>query len=262
MIKRRLLLTIFTLLCSSSIYAQGINFDMDDDDLNIGGDIFSDFNEDLENSKILEDERFYKYGRFFSVQFSMGTTTYSGNRGKAYEDQPPSLGFGVNYFSDFHSSFGMGVEFSKHRMFLSGATVGYGDPTNPEQPVGFVEVDMVRAYMSYRHYIDTANLGTAVTYSNPYLTSRFEYWYQTNTFIDQSSIAEETGGGIGFAFGGGLEFPIKIKESYIGVEALWHTVNFPDKYTNKYAPLPGESFGYEDLTGDVYSFMVSYVLSW
>lgn len=42
-------------------------FSADDDDLNVGGDIFTDFNEDIENTKLVEDERFYRYGRFFSL---------------------------------------------------------------------------------------------------------------------------------------------------------------------------------------------------
>jgi hypothetical protein len=45
-------------------------FAADDDDLNIGGDIFSDFNEELESAKVAEDERFYRFGRFFS--FNVG----------------------------------------------------------------------------------------------------------------------------------------------------------------------------------------------
>lgn len=38
---------------------------IEDDDLNIGGDIFNDFNESLDEAQVVEDERFYRYGRFF-----------------------------------------------------------------------------------------------------------------------------------------------------------------------------------------------------
>ena len=51
---------------------------------------------------------------------------------------------------------------------------------------------------------------------------------------DQEDLDKKSEGAIGFSLGGGFEFPIKMKESYIGVEALWHTVNFFDKYTNVY----------------------------
>ena len=43
-----------------------------------------------------------------------------------------------------------------------------------------------------------------------------DYWY-TNKFEDQSNLNDDTGG-IGFAVGGGFEFPIEIKKTYIGVE--------------------------------------------
>lgn len=257
------IIKVFTIifLLSSVSYAQDYKIDMDDDDLNIGGDIFSDFNEDLEDNQVLEDERFYKYGRFFSFQVGLGLTTFSGNRGLAYEDDHPSYNLGLNYFMDFQSSFGMGVEYSRHHMVLEQATKKYNDGSL-EPGFGFVSVDLVRAYFSYRFYVDTTNLGTAITYSNPYLTTRIEYWYLTSEFEDREDVENITGGGIGFGLGGGFEFPIKLKESYIGVEFLWHTVNFPDKYTEDFQPYQDNSFGYEDLTGDAYSVMVTYVMNW
>lgn len=257
-----LILPLCTLLMCFSLLAQvNIDMDMDDDDLNVGGDIFNDFNEDLENTQILEDERFYKYGRFYGFQIGVGLTTFTGNRGAAYQDQPPSFTMGLNYFLNFQSSFGIGIGYSRHNFFLEQGVEGYhGD--DKTLGAGFVEVNMLRAYFSYRYYIDTSDLGTAITYSNPYLTTRFEYWYMTNKFIDQKDYADESGGGIGFALGGGFEFPIVMKESYIGLEMLWHTVNLPDKNTQNYRPLEGQTFGYEDFTGDVITVMVTYVMSW
>jgi hypothetical protein len=72
-----------------------------DEDLNPGSDIFTDFNEDLESAQVLEDERFYRYGRFFSVNIGGGFTTFTGKRGKAYEDNPPTFHLSTNYFLDF-----------------------------------------------------------------------------------------------------------------------------------------------------------------
>lgn len=238
-----------------------VDMDMDDDDLSVGGDIFSDFNEDLENTQILEDERFFKYGRFYSFQIGVGLTTFTGNRGLAYQDQHPSFTLGLNYFLNFQSSFGIGMGYSRHNFFLAEGVQGYqGD--DPKLGAGFVEVNMLRMYLSYRYYIDTSDLGTAITYSNPYIITRFEYWYMTNKFIDQKDYEDESGGGIGFALGGGFEFPIVMKESYIGVEFLWHTVNLPDKNTQEYRPLEGQTFGYEDFSGDALTVMVTYVMSW
>lgn len=255
------------LLFNFSIHAQiGQDpFSLEEDDLNIGGDIFNDFNEDLDSTQIMEDERFFKYGRFFSFQLALGLTTFDGNRGTAYENDPPSYGIGVNYFLDFQTSFGMGLEYSKHHFFLDEPVNAYEVPTDSGfTGVGLVDVSMLRVYFSSRYYIDTSDLGTAITYANPYLTMRLEYWYVTNKFRDQEGrIPNDAGGGLGLGIGGGLEFPIKLKESYIGVEALYHSIAFHDKYTQNYRPLPtGNGFGFEDLTGGVYTLMVSYVMSW
>ena len=75
---------------------------------------------------------------------------------------------------------------------------------------------------------------------------------------------DDSGGGLGLALGFGLEFPIEIKESYWGIECLLHSVNLPDKNTNRYQPSPVGSNGpgYDDLGGNAYSVMVNYVFNW
>ncbi|EQC51106.1 hypothetical protein [Bacteriovorax sp. DB6_IX] len=248
---------ILALLLSFNIFAQGGLQGIDDDDLNIGGDIFSDFNEDLENTQIMEDERFFKYGRFFSFSLFLGVTQFDGNRGEIYDNDPPTFGMSINYFSDFQSSWGFGFAFSKHSYFINEATDGF-DPDGP----GFVEVSMLRSFFSYRYYIDTSNLGTAITYSNPYLTARVEYWYVTNKYLDLDTEPDDKGGGIGVALGFGLEFPIKLKESYINIELLLHDVAFHDKNTQDLAPKDGTTAGVSDLSGYAYTTTVGYVWNW
>ena len=255
---------LFTLLAffSASHSAQTQSFDNMNDDLNIGQDIFSDFTEELGNSQILEDERFFRYGRFFSFAISIGLTNFDGNRGQAYENDPPNYGIGINYFKDFQTSFGLGFEFSKHHFLLDKQVHGYRNPDTGEGP-GLLDVSMLRFYFSTRYYIDTHDLGTALTYANPYFTGRLEYWYLTNKFIDQKDIIpDDSGGGFGLGMGFGLEFPIQIKESYLGVEFLFHSINLHDKDTQNYAPVTEGGFGYEDLTGNIWSIMVSYVINW
>ena len=124
----------------------------------IGGDIFTDFNEDLEAAKVIEDERFFRYGRFFSFTVGIGLTIFDGNRGAAYENDPPTFGMGMNYFLDFQRSFGLGLEFSKHHMIFDTPTRGY-----EINPIGLIDVSLLRVYFSYRYYIDTTNLGTVLS---------------------------------------------------------------------------------------------------
>ena len=237
------------------------SFDVDDDDLKIGGDIFSDFNEDLENQQIMEDERFYRYGRLYSLTIALGYTTFDGNRGSLYEDELPSYSFSLNFFNDFRNCFGLGLAYSSHHFILTEPVHAYN---SDGKAAGLVEVGMLRVFFHYRYYIDTANLGTAITYANPYFTGRLEYWYVTNKFIDQPTIDKDNGGGLGFGIGGGLEFPIQMRESYISLEFLIHSVHFHDKYTQAYRPWANSTTGYgwDDLTGFGYSTMIGYVISW
>lgn len=256
-----IILTLSALLNSNATFAQfgaGDSFDLQEDELSIGGDIFTDFNEDLEATQVLEDERFYRYGRFFSFIVSLGLTSFDGNRGRAYEDAPPTYGLSFLYFKDFQNAVGLGFEYSRHNFFLPDPTRGF---SNEETGVGFVEANMLRTFFSYRYYLDTSNLGTAITYSNPYMIGRMEYWYLTNKYIDQPQLKDDSGGGLGFGLGFGLEFPIRIRESYFSLEFLYHTVNFHDKFTQIYQPIEG-GVGFVDLTGAAYSTKISYIFNW
>ncbi len=266
-----LLILLISMASPTGARAQDANndiFSADDDDLNVGGDIFTDFTEDVENSKIVEDERFYRFGRFFTFNVALGLTTFDGNRALAYENLPPTYGLSFTFFKDFQTAYGLGFEFSKHSMFLKDAVRGF--PASEQKsckitagcPPGAVDISQLRIFFAYRHYVETANLGTAITYSNPYFITRLEYWYTTNKYIDQTELPKDAGGGLGAAFGFGLEFPVEIKESYIGLEFLFHSVAFFDKNVQTYAPAVEGGYGFSDLGGNAYSTMVSYIFNW
>ncbi len=233
-----------------------------EDDMTVGSDIFSDFNEDLESAQVLEDERFYRYGRFFSVNLGGGFTTFTGNRGKAYEDNNPTFHLSVNYFLDFQKAISLGVEYSKHTMVIDNPVILTRDIGN----LGAVNIDMTRVFVGYKYYIDTTDLGTAITYSNPHFIGRLEYWYQRSKFIDRADVIDDQrGGGLGSGIGVGLEFPIELKAAYVSVEGLYHVVNFKDKYTQDFRQdptNPASTFGYEDLTGNVITLIVTYNFTW
>ena len=262
---------ILFLLLSLPAWGQGAGamFQGEDNEISVGGDIFQDFNEDLEAAQVMEDERFYRYSRFYGINLGLGTTTFTDNRGLAYTDNHPSFHFSLIYFMDFQNVFVMGLEYSKHTMFIDTYVVG-----SPTEIIGAVETNMLRPFIGLRYYIDTSDLGTAVTYSNPYFVGRLEYWYQTNTFPEKKNLSDESAGGLGPGIGFGLEFPIELKKTYFNVEFLYHYVNFFDKFTNDYRQIPEElerevngekldsTYGYEDLRGDVISIMLNYNISY
>lgn len=258
----KLLILTTIAIHSNTVWAQWNNSDIftsDDDDLNVGGDIFTDFTETVEDTQATEDERFYRYGRFFTFNVGLGLTTFDGNRGIAYDNLPPSYGLSFTFFSDFQNAFGIGFEYSKHSMFLESATQGF--PESSDAP-GMVNISMMRVFFSYRYYIDTFNLGTAITYSNPYFIGRLEYWYVTNKYVDMPSAPNDNGGALGAGLGFGLEFPIVVKESYLNLEFLFHSVAFHDKNTRQYSPQNAGEYGFENLGGNGYSVFLNYVFNW
>ena len=256
MLLKVLLTILFIFFNYSNAFALLNEMEMDNE-LTLGSDIFNDFNEDLESSKLIEDERFYRYGRFFSFNLSMGMTEFSGTRGQAYEHDLPGYGISFTFFSDFQSAFVLGVDYSKHHFY-----VDYPVQAFSKNAPGLINVNMLRVFFGYRYYIDTTNLGTAITYANPYFVGRLEYWYTTYKYVEQPNVDNDSNGALGSALGFGLEFPIKLKESYLGVEFLYHRVNFEDKYTQRYRPINNENTGYNDMSGDPYGVTVSYVFNW
>ncbi len=229
-----------------------------DDDLNIGGSIFSDFQEDVESSQILEDERFYRYGRFFSVNAGIGHTTFGGNRGSAYEDKIPSFHLSVTYFMNFTSAVNFGLEYSKHSMFIDFQSRRFPSRTD----IGTIDIAIIRPFLAYRYYFDTSNLNSIFSYSNPYFAARLEYWFQTSTFKDQPSIDTEKGGGVGAGLGFGLEFPLEFKKRYLGLEALIHPVSYYDADVTGWGPSPTTKIGYDDLKGLGYTVMLTFNITW
>ncbi|MCB9061785.1 MAG: hypothetical protein H6622_09710 [Halobacteriovoraceae bacterium] len=227
-----------------------------EDDLAVEGDIFEDYNEDIESTQMMEDERFYRYGRFFTFNIWLGLTQFYGNRGLAYSNDHPTYCLSLHQFLNFQTQIGLGIEFSKHHFVSDNITSGF-----PSQGAKLVDVNLLRFFWSYRHYIDTSNLGTAITYSNPYFVFRIEYWRLRNKFVERPDVGDETGGGIGTGLGGGLEFPIKLKESYLGLEILYHIANLPDKDTTKYRPIDNNG-GYEDFRGNAITMKMAYVFNW
>jgi hypothetical protein len=265
------LIVILLLFFSTKVFSQSSDQILQEveDDLTTGSDIFSDFNEDLESAQVLEDERFYRYGRFFSVNVGGGFTTFTGNRGRAYEDNHPSFHLSTNYFLDFQKALSLGIEYSKHTMILDTVVNGYSN----QGRLGAVVTDFTRVFVGYKYYIDTTDLGTAVTYSNPHFIGRLEYWYLSTKFIDKDSLPDDAGGGLGTGLGFGLEFPIELKQSYLSVEFIYHVVNFYDKFTQDYRQVvdnpntpaneaADSTYGFEDLTGNVFSLIFTYNFTW
>lgn len=231
-----------------------------DDDLSKDTDIFTNFEDDLGTREEQEDERFYRYGRFVSTSIGFGFTSFTGNRGKAYHDEHPTISFGLIYFSDFQNAFNLGVEYSKHVMYSDSPTLKSG-----VVPFGAVEITFLRPFIAYRYYVDTSDLSSLLTYANPYFIGRLEYWYQNRKFKEYNG-SSDTQGAIGGSLGMGIEIPIDLKKNFISLQFLVHQVTLPDTNTDEFevsnSCTSSDCYGYSDLKGMGYSLVTSYLFSW
>ena len=106
---------LFFFLISLSAWAQDATFDDGEADFELGGDIFNDYSEGIESTRIQERENFFNYSNFFSVDFNIGWTTFDGNRGQAFEENSsPGFGLGVNYYFESNVTFGTGFNYTQN----------------------------------------------------------------------------------------------------------------------------------------------------
>jgi hypothetical protein len=249
---------------SLNAFGQDAMYGDDVADFELGGDIFNDYSEGIESAKILERENYFNYSNFFSVDFFIGWTTFDGNRGMAYqENSSPGFSLGTNYYFEPNVTFGIGFAYSQNYFTIDQPVNGY---PNPQQLPGNITVDNWRFFGSMRYYIDTTNLGSALTFANPYFVGRLEYWGVGYKFKNQPTLPSERGKGMGWAGGIGLQFPLKMKTYNFGVEFLVHSVNWSDRFTQAYAPLPQGSehysgYGYANLNGLAFDLFMGFNLA-
>lgn len=231
----------------------------------LGGDIFNDYSEGIESAKILERENYFNYSNFFSVDFLLGWTSFNDERGQAFQvNNSPGFGLSANYYFETNVTFGLGFNYSQNYFTIDEPVYGY---PNPATLPGNITVNNWRYFLNLRYYLDTSNLGSAITFANPYLVGRMEYWDVTYVFKNQPIYPNEKGKGFGFAFGLGLQFPLKMKQYNFGIEALAHSVNWSDKWTQKYAPIenangqPVTGYGYDNLNGMAFDLFMGFNLA-
>ena len=251
---------LFFSLYSFALFSQDSMYGDEAADFELGGDIFNDYSEGIESAKILERENFFNYSTFFSVDFFIGWTGWDGDRGQAFEtSSSPGFNIGANYYFESNVTFGLGIAYSQNFFTINQPVYGYPDPNALP---GTITVDNWRFFGNVRYYIDTSNLGPAITFSNPYFVGRFEYWGVDYKFKNQPMYPSQKGKGMGWALGMGLQFPLKMKQYNFGAEFLVHSVNWSDKYTQAYAPLPdGNGYGYSTLSGLAFDLFMGFNLA-
>ena len=186
---------------------------------------------------------FFQFGRFFGISLGLGTEFADGYRGALWQGGFPLVDFKFHYWFDFNLALDMGLSIASHF---------YDTKANN---LGRVDVTMFHPGFDLKYYFDTKNLGSAISFSNPYIAVGLGSYTKTENYLLLAT--QDSSTGLGLSLGAGLEFVINPKRTYISIEGKAHFVRFKDTYTTTF-----QSQGLPNLTGNLYTVTCNLLLTW
>lgn len=201
---------------------------------------YGDFDEqDEENENIA----FYQYGRFFGVSIGTGIDGVTGNRGSLWSGGFPTLALRLHCWLNFHLAIQLGYSNSSFSYSVADGTQNFN--------VGFSSLTA-----DLKYYFDTRDSSAAITFAHPFLVAGIGNYSKSETESTlQTTDSDST---IGIGVGGGLEFAISQKRTYLVLEGKVAFANFKDTNSDKYF----DSDGLEDLSGMFYQGTVHFLFTW
>jgi hypothetical protein len=196
---------------------------------------YGDFNLTEEEN---EDTQYFQNGRFFGLSFGGGYQSATGNRGKLYEPAIPRFDVRVQYWFNFQFAADLGIFFANHS-FLDNTTN--------------IEVKLVGYGAHLKYYFDVRDAAAPITFANPYLS--FGFGALTKNQVSATSSAPDSDSTLSVGGGGGLEFPIVHKRTYLNLELMFHTQNFTDTNETRYRAVT-------DLTGGFFTLLAHFMFTW
>jgi hypothetical protein len=100
-----------------------------------------------------------------------------------------------------------------------------------------------------KYYLNTQNVTRGLADLNPYILGGLGQFYRTYTISDIDGYSRDST--MGVDIGAGLEIPLMRKKAYLGIQGVYHYVNFSDE--NKSMVTSGEKLD-KNLSGDMYDF--------
>lgn len=199
---------------------------------------FSDYVPFEDERDVDEAERFMYFGRFFGIALGTGIHQFGGNIGKLYNTALPVMDLRLIHFFDFRFAGQLGITNASHAFSTS--------------VLGDVDVNIFSLNFDAKYYIDTKDMGAAITTANPYLIAGISQNFRTQVFQTSQNIQKDNAFGV--SAGGGVEFTLKPRKTSLGFEGRIHELFFKDRAQQTYAPV-----GVEDTTGAMYSMTTSII---
>lgn len=178
-------------------------------------DPFSDYSEFDEASDEEADINFFRNGRFFTVGLAAGMRGFTGNFAKTYSSAP-TFGLYLSYFFDLRLALSVG--------FLTGDNA-VTIRTAADEYTGNVSFTTLNFDLKY--YLNTQNVTRGLADLNPYIIGGFAQFYRTYTLSGLEGYSRDST--MGIELGAGLEVPLMRKKAYLGIQGMYHYVNFSDE---------------------------------
>lgn len=216
-------LLIFALILSSttvplSAWGQFTEDDVTADDTY---DPFADYSEFEASADEEADIHFFRNGRFFNFAFMLGGRMFTQTLGELNKPAPV-YGMYMTYFFDIRTALQVSFVHGEHSFNLAPGTTADG---NYDGFTGNTALTTISADMKY--YFNTANITRGFADLNPYIIGGFSINYRTISIAGEDVLVKSSPTGI--QLGAGLEVPIARNKMYLGFQATYHLVNFPDE---------------------------------
>lgn len=241
-----------TLFLSNAVYAQSLNSSNEQkhyliaqSDPDEAYDPFTDYSEFDEDSDEEADINFFRNGRFFTVGFAGGVRGFTGNFSSVYQSAP-SYGLFVSYFFDLRLALQVGFQTGDHNVNFYTL-----DQTNGGRTQYTGNVSLTTLNFDLKYYLSTQNLTRGLASINPYIIGGFAQFYRTYTIAGLDGYSRDST--MGIDMGVGVEIPLMRKKAYLGLQAMYHHVNFND--SNK-SYLQGTQKLEKNINGGIYDGLV------
>jgi len=186
-------------------------------------DPFSDYNETEQSAEEEADINFFKNGRFLTLGLLLGYRGYTDGMSQGYTGSPV-WGFQFSYFFDLQLATSLSYSISDSPVNFK----SYNDPnftSVSEHYTGTVNIQIFN--LNVKYYFNTANVTRGLAELNPYVL--FGVGLYTRTYSLSKALALEPDKPIGFTLASGIEIPLMRNQSYFGIQAAYHFVQFPDE---------------------------------
>lgn len=244
-LRKFLILILISSLFNQHVYAQTSEVDE-------GFDPFSDYNEVEQSAEEEADINFFKNGRFLSLGFLAGYRGFTDGLSQGYS---PSVAWGLqfSYFFDIQLATSLSYSISDSSVdFYSYNDASYSSIS--EHYTGSVNIQNFD--LNVKYYFNTENVTRGLAELNPYFLVGTGMIVRTYNL--SKSFALQPDKPIGFKFGSGIEIPLMRHKAYLGLQATYHYVQFPDENNDRIqedkagSPTPVLSPVKPRLNGDFY----------